>query len=138
MVIIIFLHDDKYFLFLAEVVPVDKDDKTKLIIMVTLPMSCVVIMLVFISYLCFRSHEEMKSIRVEEKKISQHFVDVVANNATVAEEKPDIVEAYQEHLKEREEENLEEENDAKYKGRRNRAYSSPNGEGKMYKQVTFV
>ena len=127
------------FFFPAEVATVKKDSKTKLIIMITLPLSCVVIMLVFISYLCFRSHEEIKSLRVDEKKISQHFVDVVANNATVAPQKNGVKEAYEEKLRECVEVlKSEEENNGGYKERRKRLRSSLEGGGKMYKQVTFV
>lgn len=122
-----------------EVYEAPKDNKTKLIIMISLPLSCVVIMLVFISYLCFRSHEEMKSMRLEDKKTSQHFVDIVANNATVDAESSEIVQAYEKHLKERTKEvAIEEDKDDIYKERRKRAYSSSNGKEKMYKQVTFV
>lgn len=81
----------------------------------------------------------MKSIRLEEKKISQHFVDVVANNEAVQAEKNDVVQAYEDHLKEKtrkivKEQALEE----RHLERRKQSQSSLNGKEKMYKQVTFV
>eukprot|EP00795_Rhopilema_esculentum_P010543 gene10543-19272_t len=121
----------------AEVVPVKEDNRTKIIIMVTIPLSCVVIMLIFISYLCFRSHLEMKVLRAEEKKISQHFVDVVANNATVAAHDSDIAQQYEGNDVAEQQDSREEYID-RYKERRKRTYSAPNGKEKMYKQVTFV
>lgn len=78
-------------------------------------------------------------MRLEDKKTSQHFVDIVANNATVDAESSEIVQAYEKHLKERTKEvAIEEDKDDIYKERRKRAYSSSNGKEKMYKQVTFV
>ena len=118
--------------------------------MITLPISCVIIMMVFVAYLCFRSHEEMKATAMDDKKISQHFVDIVANSATVATQETEIAQAYSEAIKKgaikktndkNGNEQLTKENETaeeKYKERRTRTISTPNGKDKMYKQVTFV
>ena len=107
--------------------------------MITLPLSCIVIMLVFISYLCVRSHEEIKSLRVEEKKISQHFVDVVANSATVAPQNNGVEDGYRKRLKTREDvQNAKEETEeGDEEGPTKPGLSQKEG-GRMYKQVTFV
>ena len=79
----------------------------------------------------------MKVLRAEEKKISQHFVDVVANNATVAVHDSDIAQQYEGNDVAEQQDSREEYID-RYKERRKRTYSAPNGKEKMYKQVTFV
>jgi len=122
----------------AEVLPVQNNSKTKLIIMITLPLSCIVIMLLFISYLCFKSHGEIKSLRLEEKKISRHFIDVVTNSASVAPQKSTIEEAYEEQVKEHVDGLNAKEQAEDHQPRRKRVHSTQNGKERMYKQVTFV
>ncbi len=143
----------RYFPAVSKSVPVENN--TKIIILITLPLACVSIMMMFVGYLCFRSHQEIKSLPEEERKCSQNFVDVVSNNTSVG------TEGLTSPLKESEEVQNEFDNypvrkknnndiikkaeslpdrssERKYTERKKRTYSSPNGSEKMYKQVTFV
>ena len=127
--------------YLVDVVVVQKEDNTtSLIIMITLPLACVSIMMVFVAYLCVRSHQELKSSPVTAKNTSQHFVDIVASNVSIgaqkalrtsstATEEPQLCDNSQPY------EQIAEE---RYTERKTKIYSSPNGSDKMYKQVTFV
>ncbi len=113
--------------------------------MITLPLSCVAIMMMFVGYLCFRSHQEIKSLPDTRRKVSQHFVDVVSNTASIGTEKlihsptqgKDTVQTDNDRENSNDE-SKESKEPEKYPERRTRAYTSPNGSEKMYKQVTFV
>ena len=55
-------HRFYHFLFLEKIVPAE-DDNLELILNVSIPLSCVFIMLCFVAFLCFKSHKELQEIK---------------------------------------------------------------------------
>ena len=130
--------------FAAPTQPPKDETAIKLAIMLTIPISSVLLMSIFVAYLWRKSYQEVKSS--EAKTTTQHFVEVMVNSTAVGISAGILKNASQsQEPKDSTDKKLEQQpqfrNTPKIKispETKTKPIDDPDGSGQMYKKVTYL